>query len=1380
MSTETREEREARLLQLAREREEQRRLREQRLLEEREVTEKAAPHVNYQQELLVSLGRGVVGAASETADMLAAVDEWATKHVGSWDLNPFDGDGIGLESVGEDYESPLRFAERGAEFVRNSIPEPETVGGDLVEAGTRFVAGFVGAGKFRWLQHLKAGGKIARTGGMAAQGAIADFAVFDGHEERLSDFLIQFDNPALNNAVTQYLAVNGESNEDVGELEGRMRNVLEGAGLGMIAEGFIRGIRALKPARRVRDAHGKLKERKRPEIREADEVDLQATDEDGAEVFDFRDETLDAALQETVEATSRKPGAAFQVVRNGADELQVLPSRDNVRGGMRIYDRGEYIQSNGLSLAPENRGAGLSTEIIREAIDYAHSLGKGFASDSKLTKAAAASYERLQELGYKLRKAEHTIDEDGSLVTRDGGPLYVIDDVPEGTGIRRVNAQKTKLDASVNIDDLRSTVQRLVDEGATEKLIDDLAAGKTPSKLRESNQHYIDWDSFADDPEAFVSFVRAFEDAYGEAIKAAKGGRVPTRETAERGLKLLEEQAGGELAANLFGDVTADGGLSSRIFAGQQLLAESRAYMYELAERAQRGNNRAQAKLLQHANAHAALEAQVTGAASEIGRSLRAMQIIRKQLTDQSFDLDEMLREAGQTGDVEKFAGRLLANKNDPAAVGQLVRDQVKTTGFDKVLEVMYGNILSAPSTHIANTYGNGIMVAIDMAVRAASVVPGTIRRTVTGSGPTGAGELFGAMVGFGVGLRDSLRFSLRAMRRSLGEADKPLRKMTQAERAAFWEEQEHLGTVWKALITGDAQTDAVTKLGEAGSARRALSYSLPADIGDRPLFAQLLPRMRWLVENSVGSVVRIPGRAIVTVDEFFKTVAARTEEYSLVLPDAYNLARLENPRTTAEAVSTALRYADGMLDESSSLALSKSELREVKQRGIDFARHQTFQTKLDGGPGMKALGWLEKAAQTYKPARLFVPFIRTPTNLALKAMELTPFSVLISRRFRAELMAGGRRTEKAIAQYALSVGFAWQLYEKYQAGELRGGGSGNNSERLQGVDRYSYKAGDRWLTYDRLDPLGMVVGFWTDIFEAADEAESEEALAQLQAALMGSAAAFSSNITSKTYMQGISEFFEAVSYAERGYDDAFKNLAGSILGNLMPIVGANFERRRASGQDEFARYIFGWMDEFRSRIPEGGIADALGLDELIGTRDDLGVRMDPLGRPVKNQLGLTTVQRESTESTSVLDQVLAAMDFHISMPGRRIGDVKLTGKQYSKFLYLRGQEVKIAGQTLEEKLTREINSKLFQRRTLEGQQKRINDIVRDYTSRARKQLLREDDELRTKVEDAEAEKRNSLSLTIEAARRRQPAEEDEQAPNILEQLFGTANASEK
>ena len=34
MSTETREEREARLLQLAREREEQRRLREQRLLEE--------------------------------------------------------------------------------------------------------------------------------------------------------------------------------------------------------------------------------------------------------------------------------------------------------------------------------------------------------------------------------------------------------------------------------------------------------------------------------------------------------------------------------------------------------------------------------------------------------------------------------------------------------------------------------------------------------------------------------------------------------------------------------------------------------------------------------------------------------------------------------------------------------------------------------------------------------------------------------------------------------------------------------------------------------------------------------------------------------------------------------------------------------------------------------------------------------------------------------------------------------------------------------------------------------------------------------------------------------------------------------------------------
>jgi len=59
-------------------------------------------------------------------------------------------------------------------------------------------------------------------------GAVADLTVFDPNEGRLSDMLVEFDSPVLNNAVTQYLA----TDEDDTEMEGRLKNVLEGMLIG--------------------------------------------------------------------------------------------------------------------------------------------------------------------------------------------------------------------------------------------------------------------------------------------------------------------------------------------------------------------------------------------------------------------------------------------------------------------------------------------------------------------------------------------------------------------------------------------------------------------------------------------------------------------------------------------------------------------------------------------------------------------------------------------------------------------------------------------------------------------------------------------------------------------------------------------------------------------------------------------------------------------------------------------------------------------------------------------------------------------------------------------------------------------------------------------
>ena len=84
-------------------------------------------------------------------------------------------------------------------------------------------------------------------------GGVADLTVFGGDEGRLSDMLVEFDSPVLNNAVTQYLA----TDEDDTEMEGRLKNVLEGMIIGGPLE-ILFGVKAFKKATKAKTAAEKV------------------------------------------------------------------------------------------------------------------------------------------------------------------------------------------------------------------------------------------------------------------------------------------------------------------------------------------------------------------------------------------------------------------------------------------------------------------------------------------------------------------------------------------------------------------------------------------------------------------------------------------------------------------------------------------------------------------------------------------------------------------------------------------------------------------------------------------------------------------------------------------------------------------------------------------------------------------------------------------------------------------------------------------------------------------------------------------------------------------------------------------------------------------
>lgn len=112
--------------------------------------------------------------------------------------------------------------------------KPKTEAGNLTYGISEFIGGFIGPSKL--LKGVGVGGSLLKNTlrGFGA-GAISDYTVFDPHEENLSNMLVQFDSVFLNNAVSQFLAKDGDDSEE----EGRMKRALEGVVVGGL---FVAGI----------------------------------------------------------------------------------------------------------------------------------------------------------------------------------------------------------------------------------------------------------------------------------------------------------------------------------------------------------------------------------------------------------------------------------------------------------------------------------------------------------------------------------------------------------------------------------------------------------------------------------------------------------------------------------------------------------------------------------------------------------------------------------------------------------------------------------------------------------------------------------------------------------------------------------------------------------------------------------------------------------------------------------------------------------------------------------------------------------------------------------------------------------------------------------
>ena len=399
---------------------------------------------------------------------------------------------------------------------------------------------------------------------------------------------------------------------------------------------------------------------------------------------------------------------------------------------------------------------------------------------------------------------------------------------------------------------------------------------------------------------------------------------------------------------------------------------------------------------------------------------------------------------------------------------------------------------------------------------------------------------------------------------------------------------------------------------------------------------------------DMLGKVVRTPGRALNAADQFWKAVGYRIQ----LNADSWQRALSEG--LEGEALSR--RFAE----------LIESPPPDLRMAAIDMARYNTFTNPL-GDAGRN----FQRATQNFPPLRLVFPFIKTPVNILKYTIHRSPAAPL-TPKFRGDIAAGGNRARMAIARLGLGSTAMLAFADLASQGHISG--SGPADPRLQAALRrtgwqpYSFKIGDQWFAYNRLDPTGLTIGMAADLSQVVGQLEDDEVDGLLGPVLT----AVGENMINKTYLSGLANAMEVFNAPS---EDFGASKGERYINNLLSSMVPNLFAQTTRAVDPNLRQAETLTQNVMRRIP--------------GLSDELPPRLNLWGEPIMYPGGfaerlISPVFRSPIVTDSQIDQEIVKNQIAISMPSRKVSfrglgseTIELTQEQYNRYIELAGSELK-------------------------------------------------------------------------------------------------------
>lgn len=466
---------------------------------------------------------------------------------------------------------------------------------------------------------------------------------------------------------------------------------------------------------------------------------------------------------------------------------------------------------------------------------------------------------------------------------------------------------------------------------------------------------------------------------------------------------------------------------------------------------------------------------------------------------------------------------------------------------------------------------------------------------------------------------------------------------------------------------------------------------------------------------DTIGKISRGSLRALGAEDEFFKQINYRAR----VFADAYREAKTLFDAGQLTDTKSMKEFAQKRVSEAFDDAG-----RGKNEGAVQYAREITFTEELrDGSMALK----LQQATQQHPTLQLFLPFVRTPTNLIVRATQRTPLAYLASRRYRDTLKHGSPE-EKAqmIGRVALGTTLLGGMAVMAMEGKITGAGPAlpdqNRLWRAAGNQPYSIRIGDKWYSYNRFDPIMMPVGLMANMFDVRKHltaADSEDWFAT-------SVFALSTTIQDKAYLQGIANLMEALQTDDPRAIAKVSRLGENMIASFIPIaplqVVEGIEAMNAQDGQDYPelREAVGLMDKLSRRVPF--LVDSLPpkYNWLTG---------EAIRNPDAFSTGFPVVPDRTTE---FVGSELINLRYPFQGPQRTINGIELSTEQFADYHRLMGS-TRLNGLTLMQALEQLMSRPDYRRdgsQVYDGQiQTReiqaVTQILSAYKSQARTELFR-------------------------------------------------------